>query len=165
MFAQFGPPSGQGAGGPGFRGGRGDPTFSADREVFHVLLANHDKIHREVTNREDGVETLTESDDPQIAAQIQAHVAAMYSRVDERRPIRMRDPLFREIFRHADRIEMQVEPTAKGIRVIETSADPVVVGLIQAHAKVVSAFVSKGFIEARLNHAVPGQDVVLSPVP
>lgn len=141
--------------GPGFRGGRGDPTFSADRDVFQFLLAHHEKIRRQVKNRQDGVETLTESDDPKIAAKIEEHVAAMYARVDEQRPIRRRDPLFRELFQHAAKIEMHVEKTDKGLRVVETSQDPYVVRLIQEHAQVVSGFVKKGFAEAHRNHAVP----------
>ncbi len=147
-------------GGPGFRGGRGggpDSQFFADRDDFHFLLENHDKIRREVKNITGGVETLTESDDPEVAARLKKHVAAMYRRVEKGQPIRMRDPLFREIFRHADKIEMKFEKTAKGVRVTETSKDPYVASLIQEHAKVVSGFVKHGFDEAHRNHPLPGQ--------
>jgi predicted nuclease with RNAse H fold len=85
----------------------------------------------------------------------------MYKRVDEQRPIRMRDPLFRELFRHARKIEMRVEKTEKGVRVIETAKDAYVARLIQAHAKVVSGFVKDGFGEARKQHAVPAANAVL----
>ena len=67
----------------------------------------------------------------------------------------MRDPLFAELFRHADKIKMQHEDTEHGVRVVETSADPYVARLIKAHAKVVSGFVDRGFDEAMKNHAVP----------
>ena len=67
----------------------------------------------------------------------------------------MRDPLFRALFKHAEKIEMKLEKTASGMRVIETSEDETVVRLIQAHAKVVSNFVENGFEEARKNHEVP----------
>ena len=103
-----------------------------------------------------GVETVTESSNPEIAAKIQEHVHWMKVRVDETKPIRMRDPLFAEIFRHADKIEMTYEETEGGVRVTETSKDPYVVTLIQAHADVVSGFVKQGFAEAMKNHAVPG---------
>lgn len=141
--------------GPMFRGGRLDAQFRADHEVFHFLLANHKDVRRTVTERGDGVETLTESDDPQIAAKIQHHVAAMYTRVKERRPIRRRDPLFDELFRHADKIQMQLENTEKGVKVVETSKDPYVVRLIQEHARVVSLFAENGYAEARKNHKLP----------
>ncbi len=130
-------------------------SFAEDRDLFHFLLTNKDKITRTVKEIDNGVETLTESPDPEIVGKIQEHVASMYRRVEDVRPIRMRDPLFREIFQHADQIEMQVENTSEGIKVTETSSDEYVVKLIQAHAKVVSGFVEKGFEEARQNHEPP----------
>jgi hypothetical protein len=69
----------------------------------------------------------------------------------------MRDPLYREIFKHADQIEMTLENTENGIRVTEASDDEYVVKLIQAHAKVVSGFAKRGFEEARKNHEPPQQ--------
>ena len=156
-FAQRGPGGPRGRGGPGFRGGQGDTQFVVDRDVFHFLLANGKKIRREVKNLKDGVETVTESDDPEVAGKIQEHVAAMYVRVETPSPIRMRDPLFAEIFRNTDKIEMKFEETEKGVKAIETSKDPYVAKLIQEHAKVVSLFVKNGFEEAHKNHAVPGK--------
>ena len=52
-----GPGQGRGTGqrrgpghGPGFRGGRGpDAAFAVDRDDFHFLLQNHEKIRRQVT--------------------------------------------------------------------------------------------------------------------
>jgi hypothetical protein len=174
LAAQGGPPwagrrggPGRGAGWANQRGGFGrgpawarqgggaDPQFVADRDLFHFLLQNHDQIRREVKNTPNGVETLTESDKPEIAAKIQEHVAAMAKRVEERRPIHMRDPLFAEVFQHADKIHLKYDKTAKGVRVVETSEDPYVVKLIQAHGGVVSLFVKNGFDEARRNHEVP----------
>jgi hypothetical protein len=103
------------------------------------------------------VVTITESDDPQVAAKIQEHVQAMHVRIKENQPIHRRDPLFDMLFRHSDKIEMKFEKTDKGMKVIETSADPYVVKLIQAHAKVVSRFVKNGFDEAHRNHEVPSR--------
>ncbi|MFN3194117.1 MAG: DsrE family protein [Aureliella sp.] len=159
----FGQGRGQGRGqGQGFRGGQGaqhghDDRHEEDHEVFQFLLQNHKKITRKVTELKDGVETLTESVDPEIAAKIKEHVEWMEYRIEETNPIRMRDPLFAEIFRHTDKIKMKHEETKNGVRVIETSEDPHVVKLIQAHAKVVSGFVERGFAEAMKNHAVPGK--------
>lgn len=146
--------------GPGFGGGRGrgrgpDERFAADREVFQFLLANHGKITRTVKQLPNGVETLTESAVPEIATKIREHVDWMQVRVEEAKPIRRRDPLFAELFEHADKIKMVAEATDRGVRVTETSDDPYVVTLIQAHAKTVSGFVDRGFAEAMKNHAVP----------
>lgn len=153
-----GPGAHSGGQGRGMQGRGPDAQFAEDREVFHFLLEHHEQIRRKVTNRPDGVETLTESDNPEIAASIQEHVAQMAKRVHEGNPIRMRDPLFAELFRHADQIKIDYEKTSKGIKVTETSDNPDVVRLIQAHAEVVSGFVKRGFEEASQRHEVPGEE-------
>ena len=154
-------PHGQGQG-PGPGGGQGmgrgmmhDAGHQADMEVFHQLLDNGKKVTRVVTPRADGVESVTESDDPVIAKAIQTHLDAMYARVKEKRPIHQRDPLFREVFANADKIVLRHEMTPKGVKVVETSADPYVVKLIQAHADVVTAFIANGRAEAMKDHPVP----------
>jgi hypothetical protein len=50
---------------------------------------------------------------------------------------------------------MRYEFTPRGVRVVETSADPYVVKLIQAHADVVTLFVKNGRAEMMKNHDVP----------
>jgi hypothetical protein len=154
-------PGGQGQGRGGYGQGRGgqwnDPAFRKDQELFHTLLTNRQSITRKVTNTEKGIETVTESDDPEIAKAIQKHVLAMKARVEEGRPIHMRDPLFAALFGNADKIEMSVEKTDGGVRVVETSDDPYTAKLIQAHARVVSLFIKNGQAEVRSNHEVPKQ--------
>ena len=147
----------RGRGGRGRGGGRGqnDPQFQRDRTVFQYLLANHKQIRRDVKKLPNGVETVTESDVPQVVAAIQEHVAAMHRRVTKKQPIRQRDPLFAALFRNAQWTAMTVKATPKGVHVVVTSEKKFVVPLIQAHAQVVSAFVKLGFAEARKNHAVP----------
>ncbi len=157
-----GPGFGHGQGGPG-KGGPGqgamghgrDERHDEDHEVFQFLLSNHEKITRTVKQLENGVETVTESDDDEVADKIKEHVEWMEYRIEKTHPIRMRDPLFAELFKHTDKIKMQHEQTEKGVRVTETSDDPYVAKLIQAHAEVVSGFVARGFAEAMKNHAVP----------
>jgi hypothetical protein len=156
-WSQPGPPFGRGPGGRGFGGAGQDPQFSVDRDIFHFLLGHHEQIRRTVKLRDDGVETLTESDNPEVAAKIQEHVAAMDQRVQQGRPIHLRDPLFAEVFRHAQQIEIEFDNTDKGARVVETSKDPYVAKLIQAHAEVVNLFVKNGFSEPHKNHAVPAR--------
>jgi len=167
--AAYGPPWGRGPGrgigaGRGMGAGRGRGPGSAvraDQEIFHYLLAHHAEIRRSVTKTSDGVETLTESDNPEVTRKIQKHVASMHERIREGSGLRYWDELFAEIFRRHELIEMTVENTEKGARVRESSSDPVVVDLIQAHAEAVSKFVKHGFEEARRNHPVP--DSVASP--
>lgn len=126
--------------------------------MFHYLLGRGSAIKRTVKNLDNGIESLTESDDPETAATIQKHVESMHKRVKEGRPIHMRDPLFAAVFFNAQKITMQVERTKKGVKVVETSNDRYVARLIQAHAAVVNLFIANGFAEARTNHAVPKPD-------
>ena len=149
----FGQPWGPGrANGPGMGH---DVEHQADMELFHYLLDNRSLIRRSVENLPEGVETLTESDDSQVANGIKEHVRSMYGRVKENRPIHLRDPLFQEIFNNANKIRMVLEETENGMRVRETSGDPWVAKLIQEHAKVINLFLANGRSEVGRDHALP----------
>lgn len=136
--------------------GRGPgPEMRADQEVFHYLLEHHTEIRRTVSRLDNGVETLTESDNEEVTSRIQQHVAAMHQRIKDGRGLRYWDELFAAIFQKHARINMTVQNTEKGVKVSETSDDMAVIRLIQAHAEVVSKFVTHGFDEAHKNHQVP----------
>ncbi len=144
---------------PPFKGkGKGfgkDASHQADMELFHFLLDHRKDIQRTVTKRDDGIETVTESANEKVAEVIQKHVLSMKKRVEEGRPIHLRDPLFAEIFRNAEKIEFRWEKTDKGAKVIETSKDAYVAKLLQAHAEVVSQFLKNGYSEVMKNHELP----------
>ena len=140
--------------GKGFGPGK-DATHRADMELFHFLLDHRAEISRKVANLPNGVETLTESANPKVTEKLQVHVASMYQRVEGKRPIHARDPLFAEIFRHAEKITMKLDKTEKGVKVTETSNDPYVAKLIQAHAQVVNLFIKNGRSEMMKNHPLP----------
>jgi acylphosphatase len=148
-------------GGPRGRGGQGrggpDAAWQQDRGLIQQLFANRDKITRSVKNLPDGVETLTQSNDPRVARLIQVHVAAMKNRLETGRPVRLRDPLFAALFSHAGDVAMHVENTPGGVHVIEKGRNPLAAKLVQAHAQVVSLFLSNGHAEAQRAHAVPGR--------
>ena len=144
-----------GQGGRGGRGMMGDAAHAADMQLFHQLFEHRAEINRQVVAREDGIETVTESKNPEVTGLLQTHVAAMLARVKEGRPIHQRDPLFTELFKNADRIDARHELTAGGVRVVETSKDAYVVKLLQAHAEVVNAFLANGMSEMMKNHPVP----------
>lgn len=148
LFAQPGP------GGKGPGAGK-DPMHRADMELFHFLLDHRGEISRKVTRLPNGIETLTESNNPVVTKKLQEHVVSMKKRVEEKRPIHARDPLFAEIFRNADKISMTVRKTANGVKVTETSEVPYVAKLIQAHADVVDLFVKNGRMEMMKNHPLP----------
>lgn len=125
------------------------PEMMQDMRVIHSLLTNHEKINRRVKNIPGGIESWTESEDPEIAAAIQTHVMQMKERMEEGEPIRMMDPVFRELFDHRKQINLNVEKTPKGVHVIETSDDPKVVALIRQHAhQAVSEFAKHGMQRA-----------------
>ncbi len=147
----FGKGRGRGMG----HGHAGDSAFQKDHTDFFFLIEHRDSIRRTVKNLPNGIETLTESDVDEVAGIIQEHVEAMYDRIENANPIRMRDPLFRELFANTDKIEMNVEHTDHGVLVTETSEDSYVVKLLQEHAKVVSLFIKNGYPELPKNHAVP----------
>jgi uncharacterized protein len=52
---------------------------------------------------------------------------------------------------------MAHEVTEKGVKVTETSTDPYVAKLIQAHADVVTNFIANGRAEAMKDHPVPAR--------
>ena len=152
--------SGQGGhgcrmGSGGCPGMAGDSAHAADMQVFHQLFDHRSDITRQVLARQDGIETVTESTNPEVARLLQTHVASMLARVKDGRAIHRRDPLFAELFRYAEQIEARHELTDRGVRVVETSHDPYVVRLLQAHAEVVSAFIANGRAEMMKDHPVP----------
>src|SRR5687768_13121231 len=55
-----------GQGGRGGRGMMGDGAHAADMQVFHQLFEHRTEISRQVVAREDGIETVTESKNPQV---------------------------------------------------------------------------------------------------
>lgn len=158
-------PAGPGRGlGMGRGMGRGpNPQMRADQEVFHYLLDHHAQIRRTVKTLDNGVETVTESDNPEVAKKIQEHVAAMHERVKSGHGLRYWDELFATLFEHHAKIAMTYERIEKGVRVKETSENPYVAKLVQAHAAVVSKFVESGFDEAHQNHPAPAATADLAP--
>lgn len=132
--------------------GRGNQQ---DMATIHGLLGNNTKITRTVTKLKNGVQTLTESNDPVVAAMIHEHAAAMRARLKEGRPIRMWDPLFVELFANASKISLALTNTQRGVKVVETSDDPYVVTLIQWHAEGVNGFVKEGMAGMHKEHPAP----------
>jgi hypothetical protein len=125
------------------------PEMMEDMRPIRDMLMNHEQIERRVEDIPGGVKTWTTSADPEIAGAIQKHVRQMHERLKEDKPIRQMDPLFREIFKHADKIDMQIEDLENGVLVVETSEDPQVVKLIRQHAhRAVSEFAEQGMQRA-----------------
>ncbi len=130
-------------------------TVAYDRDVWTDLLDTHDAIHRSVKHIDGGVEAVTESDDPAVAAKIKDHAFAMQRRMKEGLRVRQWDPLFVALFDRHDAITLVVVETEKGVSIRETSSDPEVVALLQAHAAGVDAMVREGFSASRVETPMP----------
>jgi len=137
---------GSGPMGPGMMGMAQDPATAAQLQVIHTMFINHDRIKRTVTNLPNGIRTLTESDDPQLAEQIKSHVAAMKGRVDagDDPGLPIESDSLHAIFRNNDKIKTSYETTDKGVAIVQTSDDPDTVSQLQTHAAEVSEFVRGG---------------------
>ena len=129
----------------GIMGGR-DSAAGEDMSAIHELVANHDQIRRRVTNLADGIRTVTESDDPQIARLIKEHVASMGERVRAGKMlgVPIESPAVHAIYANKDKIRTTAEPTEKGVIVVQTSTDPKIIALLQEHAVEVSDLVRGG---------------------
>ncbi len=124
----------------------GDPAFSADMQLVHSMLGAHDSIKRTVTNLPDGIRTVTESDDREVAQTIKAHVASMQQRLDEGRIFNLFSPTLPVLFANRDKIKTTVETTQNGVIVAQTSADAAVVAALQEHAVEVSELARDGML-------------------
>jgi uncharacterized protein (TIGR01244 family) len=123
-------------------------TVARDRGVWQRLLTDHAKIRRTLVHKQEGdlgiVETLTESDDPTVAVRIIDHAKAMQARMKAGAPVRIWDPVFEDLFARHAAVTLDVTPTDKGVRIIESSRDPEAIALMRSHAMGVSAFVRQG---------------------
>ncbi len=152
MQGQMGPGMGGQMDGPGMMGMgpamMGGSATMGERRDIHGLLFNHDRVKRTVTNLPDGIRTVTESDDPQIAETIKRHVAEMGQRVEDGRdpglPIETR--ALRSIFQYKDKITSKYEVTDKGVIVTQTATDANAVKALQEHAAEVTDLAQRGMI-------------------
>lgn len=115
-----------------------------DKQVFQTLLKHHTAISREVVEIEGGIEAVTTSSEPRIVKLLHDHAQEMHRRMQEGFGLRHWDAAFAEMFAQADKVQMQLELLADGVRVRETADEPNVVVLIRAHGAVVSSFVREG---------------------
>ena len=149
MHGHMGPGMGRQRG-RGMMGMHGGSATAGEHNDIRELFFNHDRIKRTVTNLPDGIRTITESDDPQVAETIKKHVAEMGKRVEEGRDpgLPIESPALKAIFRDKDKINSTYEVTEKGIIVVQTSTDAGAVKALQQHAAEVSDLAERGMIAA-----------------
>jgi hypothetical protein len=125
-------------------------SMSGDVGAIHELLANHDRITRTVTNLPNGIKTLTESADPEIAKTIKEHVENMGKLVQSGKDpgLPMATATVRALFENYDKIKTTYEITSTGVVVTQTSSDAHTVALLQQHAAEVTGLVKEGMVAA-----------------
>lgn len=146
--------------GPMGWGMQGDSAFAADMDLVREMLIRHGAIKRTVTMLPNGIQTLTESDDPGATAFITEHVASMEERLREGRIFNITSKTLPVIFANRDKIRTTVQQTAKGIAVIQTSDDSVTVAALQAHALEVSEL-AEGGMHAMMRQMMSAGDTAM----
>jgi hypothetical protein len=137
--------NGTGDGGGGMMGGgmMGN-VGAADLSIYMDMFNRHNEISRVVQEIPGGVRTTTQSDVPELAAQLKAHVSSMYSDVEQRAEIMCMSDSLPILFRRADGYRRQLTFTPTGVIAEETSEDPAITHAIRAHAREVTGFVRDG---------------------
>lgn len=123
--------------------GQGMPL--AARTNIHTLFDNHTQVHRTLTLTADGYEALTESTNSHVATALQAHVRQMQERLDSGLAARRWDPAFAEYRSYYDKIDIVIEPTDRGVKVVAHGQTPDAIKVAQNHAKVIDEFVQDGW--------------------
>jgi hypothetical protein len=126
-----------------------DAGSAADMGLVHDMLMNNDKIKRSVQRLPDGIRTVTESDDPQVAQAIKAHVSSMSQRLNDGREFNIFSNTLPVLFENRDKITSKVETTEKGAVVTQTSSDAKVVAALQGHADEVTELARDGMVAMR----------------
>ncbi|MDQ2706501.1 MAG: hypothetical protein M3Z25_02185 [Actinomycetota bacterium] len=116
----------------------------ADMASYMDMFNRHTEIRRTVEEIPGGVRTTTESDSPDLATQLQAHVSSMYAHLDQRAEVRCMSASLPTLFRQAGDYHRQLSFTPRGIVAVETSDDPDIARLIRQHAGEVTGFVREG---------------------
>jgi hypothetical protein len=126
--------------GPGMFGG----TNSMDMNTYMEMFNRHTELRRNVEDIPGGVRTTTESDSPDLVAQLQGHVSTMYSNLDHRAEVVCMSQSLPTLFARASDYQRQITFTPKGIVAVETASDPDLTRAIRAHAREVTGFVVDG---------------------
>lgn len=121
--------------------GRG---HGVEMQNAHTLVFNYQSITRTVQEIPGGVKTINTTTDPNLVETLRNHPKEMVKRIADGGHVRPWDPLFAELAKHADEVDMKYRNVKNGIEVISTSENPEVVKLIRAHAAKVSEFATRG---------------------
>jgi hypothetical protein len=130
--------------GDGMMSGMMGSATQSDMSSYMNLFDRHTEIRRTVEAIDGGVRTTTESDAPDLVAQLQAHVSSMYTHLDQHAEVTCMSSSLPTLFRNSTGYRRDLTLTAKGVVVTETSSDPKLTSAIREHAQEVSGFVRDG---------------------
>lgn len=116
----------------------------ADMGLYMDMFNRHNEITRTVEEIPGGIRTTTQSDAPDLAAKLHAHVSSMYSHVDHGSEVMCMSGSLPTLFRNAGGYRRQLTLTPTGVIAEETSDDPALTQAIRAHAQEVTGFVRDG---------------------
>ena len=125
--------------GGGFMGA--DPM---DMSRYMEMFMRHNELNRVVQEIPGGVRTTTQSNSPELAAQLKAHVSSMYSHLDQGAEVSCMSQSLPTLFRQASGYRRQLTFTPTGVIAEETADDPTLTEAIRAHAREVTGFVQQG---------------------
>ena len=116
----------------------------ADMSLYLDMFHRHTEITRTVEEIPGGVRTTTQSDAPDLAAKLHAHVSSMYSHVDHGSEVMCMSQSLPTLFRNAGGYRRQLTLTPTGVIAEETADDPALAQAVRAHAQEVTGFVRDG---------------------
>ena len=118
----------------------GTDTTETVIDDLRTIFQQHIEIERRVTNLPNGISTVTASENPTVRAAIVSHVSNMVTRLAEGRnpEVMIQSPTLYALFEFHKEIETEIQVTDTGIDVVQTSSNPEVVKLLQAHVTKVS---------------------------
>jgi len=117
---------------------------AADMSGYMEMFNRHTEISRTVEEIPGGVRTTTESNSPDLAAQLHGHVSSMYSHVDQGSEVMCMSQSLPTLFRNAGGYRRQLTLTPTGVIAEETADNPALTQAIRAHAQEVTGFVRDG---------------------
>ena len=125
---------------------QGKDTTQQEVSDLKEIFRSHKGISRDVTNISNGIITTTEAEDKTLREAIVSHVSMMVTRLQEGKnpEVIIQSPTLDALFEAYDEIETEIELTESGVKVIQTSANPDVVALLQTHAAEVSDMSKRG---------------------
>lgn len=123
--------------------------------TIHNLVNHRHEITRHIKDSQKGVHTKTFSNSTQTNTWIRQHVKTMMELVESGHHIRNCDGLFRTMFDHASEMDLQCheDNESGGVQCKYKADGECAIGLSQAHANVVSAFIANGWDEVHQDHS------------